>query len=167
MDLLTHALSGVLIASAMPQCSLLEKSMIVAGTIIPDIPFGKTFLTIAKLARKSVFKINMEDFAKFGPKVVSKLHTYWSFHSFFFLAILAVSEFLLTNAFFLTIGWACHLLYDLPSHNYKEEEFKPKPLYPLSISFDIGMTNGWKIKPQTYAIVWGIHILLIILITNY
>lgn len=166
MDLVTHVLSGLAVASMMPNLSFEEKALIVAGTIIPDLPFGQAYFIIAKKAKKALWKLRLVDFTKFGPQVKPKLYTYLVFHSFLFIAALAIVEFLSTGTILLAIGWTCHLLYDLPAHSYKEEELRPKPLFPFDISWNWGITNGWKVKPQMYIVIWSIHILLIFFITR-
>jgi hypothetical protein len=167
MDVLTHALSGILIASMLPSSSPQEQMLIIAGTVIPDLPFSQAYFIIAKKAKKVLWKLRLNDFTKFGPQVKPKLYTYLFFHSFFFLIPLFFIEWAVTNHIYLSLGWSGHLLYDLPSHKYQEKELRPKPLYPLSVSWNLGLTNGWKISAKTFLFIWCLHLLVILLLKNF
>lgn len=166
MDILTHALSGVLLANSIPEATLEQKIAIVIGTVLPDIPFARAYFLIAKMAKKSLFSLNLNDFTSHGKFVKPKLKTYLFFHSFLILPLLFVLGFLFNDSFvFLAFGWILHLVYDLFFHKYEEEELRPKPFYPSKISFNFGLTNGWRFKKSHFIIMWLIHLFLILLIT--
>lgn len=166
MDIVTHALSGVMLASLMPETTPEQKAIIVLGSVLPDIPFSKAYFLIAKKAKKSVFKLNLNDFTKYGSIVKPKIKSYLFFHSFIFLLALLIVGFLFSNIFlFLSLGWGLHLFYDLLLHKYKEEELRPKPFYPFKKSWDIGLTNAWMLKPRHFLIMWFNHLVIIFMLT--
>lgn len=166
MDIVTHALSGVMLASLMPETTPEQKAIIVLGSILPDIPFSKAYFLIAKKAKKSIFKLNINDFTVHGPLVKPKIKSYLFFHSFIFLFVLLFIGLLFSEIFlFLSFGWGLHLFYDLLLHKYKEEELRPKPFYPFKKSWDIGLTNAWMLKPRHFLMMWFNHLVIIFMLT--
>jgi len=166
MDIVTHALSGVMLASLMPETTPEQKAIIIIGSILPDIPFSRAYFLIAKKAKKSIFKLSFADFDAYGPAVKSKIKSYLFFHSFVFLAILFIVGFLINKFFiFLGLGWGLHLFYDLFLHKYEKKELRPRPFYPLNKSWDIGLTNGWMLKPKHFMLIWFNHLVIIAILT--
>ncbi len=166
MDIVTHALSGLMLASLMPETTPEQKVIIVIGSVLPDIPFAKAYFLIAKRAKKSIFKLNLNDFTEHGSVVKPKIRSYLFFHSFIFLVLLSIFGFLFDKVFlFLSLGWGLHLLYDLFLHKYKEEKLRPKPFYPFKKSWDIGITNAWMLKPRHFLMMWANHLIIILLLS--
>lgn len=164
----THFLSGTALAAALPSATIEDKIVLVAGTVLPDLIFTPYIFAIAKVANKKVNKLTEDDFSMYGystPKIRLLKKIYFISHGLpLIFLFLVLSEWKYTFVY-LALGFILHILYDLFMHKYEDDNFIPRPLYPLSsIKFKYGITNGWRITWKERILSWSIHILIIFFI---
>jgi hypothetical protein len=160
----THIISGVSVGF-LTQTTYDEKALIVLGAVLPDIIFPLYFYYVAKRSGKKASAMDEGDYTLHGysTKTIRSLkRVYYMLHGLPFIAVLFLIGLKYSLVQYVAIGTALHFLYDLFTHQYDDELFRPRPLYPLSSkSFGYGITNGWRMKRRAKVILWSFNIVFL------
>ena len=161
----THLLSSTVVASAIPDTNIESKALIVIGSILPDFIFPFYYKVISKKAGKKIKEINKDDYILFGystNKIRFLKNIYFFFHGLPFLILIYLMSGIYPSLLFLAIGVGLHFIYDIYLHEYEDNNFKPRPLYPISSkTFNKGFSNSWKLKKPTKIWIYSVHIIII------
>ena len=158
MDLGTHIVTGLIASTFVDNPT--AKVLCVVGSLAPDLVFVPYY----------VYRILKKDWhfwrhlKKDGP---SPHHPQWEInaysfvHSFVFVGLLFLAATLFSSVALwgLSIGYATHVLWDIPSHKGK---WAQKPFYPF-LNWQIhGFDDWWKHHTvrKLVAIGWGVLISL-------
>ena len=163
MDIITHALSGVVLANIIAETPE-QKICVVIGSILPDVLFSPFFPLLSKKAGKKLKDLSEKDFLLLADTIQPWRKIYQVMHGIPMLILVSLLEVLIFQTYFLCSGMALHIFYDLWSHKYKTPGLNPKPFFPFSSKpFNYGFINGWESWPKINIISWVIHLILIYL----
>lgn len=164
----THLLSSAIVASVIPDTNIESKSLIILGSILPDFIYPFYYKVLSKKAGKKMKEISEDDYILFGystKKIKFLKNIYFFFHGLPFLIFIYLMSGIYSSLIFLAIGLGLHFIYDIFLHEYEENNFRPKPLYPLSSKpFIRGFSNGWNLKRKTTLLIYSTHILILVFV---
>ncbi|MEK7585698.1 MAG: hypothetical protein AAB477_00465 [Patescibacteria group bacterium] len=164
-SIVTHALSGTVVALSIPSASVEDKAFLIAGAILPDLIFTPYIISVSRIANKKIKDLTEKDFMLYGystPKIRLLKKLYFISHGLPLALLLLVIGNWQQSFLFLSAGFALHILYDLFTHQYEDNNFVPRPLYPISsFLFRSGFTNGWRTTWKERTLSWGIHLIII------
>jgi membrane-bound metal-dependent hydrolase YbcI (DUF457 family) len=158
MDIVSHALIGATIASAVTH----EPTVIIwfmFYSVFPDIVQFPLYLIVGK--RNGRFFPRAEDWQNVPMNDPTRIIFYDIPHSFLFLLLVAFPiTYLFKFPIFLLLGYGTHLLLDLFTHG---DKWTTKPLYPFPLKVT-GYTDAWNWNWKRIGPVWAILILLILVL---
>jgi|GEM_PF-3740967 len=164
----THLLSSTIVASVIPDTNIESKALIIIGSVLPDFIYPFYYKVLSKKAGKKMKEINEDDYVLFGystKKIKFLKNVYFFFHGLPFLIFIYLFSGLYPSLIFLAIGIGLHFIYDIFLHEYEENNFRPRPLYPLSSKpFSKGFSNGWQLKKKTRILICSAHILILVFV---
>ena len=167
-SIVTHVLSGTVLALSVPSATIEEKAFLVIGTVLPDLIFMPYIIAIAHVAKKKIKNLTEEDFILYGystPKIRFLKKIYFISHGLPLVFLFLIIGNWQQSFLFLSVGFAVHILYDLFMYQYDDTNFVPRPLYPISsYRFRHGFTNGWRTTWKERILSWSAHLIIIFLI---
>ena len=161
MDIINHALSGLVVANL--TCETVEqKALVVMGSILPDIFFSPFYLYLSKKTGKTIYQLKEKDFVTWAGIIQPWRKIYLWTHSLVLLLMIFLTKVIFYQSYFLAMGIGLHIFYDLLTHKYEDKKLNPVPMYPFSNwSFDWGLTNDWRLGNTGRIIFWLIHSLIL------
>lgn len=167
----THLLSSTIVASVIPDTSIESKALIIVGSVLPDFIYPFYYKVLSKKAGKKMKEIGEEDYVLFGystKKIKFLKNVYFFFHGLPFLIFIYLMSGIYPSLLFLAIGIGLHFIYDIFLHEYEENNFRPKPFYPISSKpFSRGFSNGWQLKKKTRILIYLAHIIVLAIIVVF
>ena len=164
MDVVSHALVGVLVAMAAGVRLWRHRAAMGLVAAAPDAPVAIVYLLLGR-AHDRPFWIPLHS----DWEGVRAAHPVWSAlweapHSLLFLALVVVPLVLHFRLPRVAIAaYASHLLLDLPTHT---GEWAVAPLYPLPWRVE-GWTDAWAWPPLQWAASWAVLLALVLLVDRW
>ena len=154
MDLVTHALSGVVFSQS-KKYSRFEKAEIIFWSVFPDIGQIPQYLFLGFLKDRSFYLPWDQDWSGF-PESYPLMWLLWVIpHCLGLFLLIAPFFFILKRPKMGLFAYFFHLVFDMFTHT---GEFSMQLFYPLPYKF-VGYSDAWKWPVHRMFLIWGVIIL--------